>query len=174
MKEVKKLFKELLPYIIVVVLVILVKAFIIMPVQVSGNSMYPTLHNKDIMLLEKVSVKFSDIKRGDIIVARHEKTKIIKRVIGLPGDNLYVKDNTLYINDKKYEEDYLMDGLITDDFTLLGTANVVKIPKGKYFVMGDNREDSLDSRIFGLVDQNNIEGKAFFTIYPFNRFGTKE
>ena len=101
-------------------------------------------------------------------------TLIIKRIIGLPGDNIEYRDNKLYINDKYYKEDYLDGDTITSDFTLNNIITSKAIPDDYYFVLGDNREESKDSRLVGLIHQNQIEGKAKLTLFPFARFGNKK
>ena len=136
--------------------------------------MKDTLKDGDIMILDKVTYKFSDIKRFDIVVVKYEGDLIIKRVIGLPGDKVELINNKLYINDKLYEEKYLATGTETSNFTIKDINNTEKIPKGYYLVLGDNREESKDSRTFGLVKKGNIKGKARITIFPFSRFGVKK
>lgn len=169
-----KFIKDIFPYIAVIVVVLFVKQYIISPIQVNGKSMNDTLHNGDIMILDKLQYKRNGVKRFDIVVIRSHGTRIIKRVIGLPGDVVEVRDNALYINNKKYNESYLDKDTVTEDFTLETLLDSEKVPENKYFVMGDNREDSLDSRIIGFIDKDDIEGIATFTIFPFNRIGTKK
>lgn len=164
----KKFVKEIYPYIIIVIVVLLIKKFVIAPIRVIGPSMKDTLLDGDIMLLDKVTYRFSDIKRFDIVVIKYDNDLIIKRVIGLPGDEIEYEDNKLYINGKYYSEDYLSTGTTTPAFK---TSSVV--PKGSYFVLGDNRKVSKDSREIGFVSKKNIEGKATFTFFPFSRFGSK-
>ena len=166
--------KEIIPYVIIVLVVLFVKNYIIAPVQVNGDSMYSTLHNGDIMILNRLEYKRNGVDRFDIVVINTGKTHIIKRVIGLPGDKIEVNDNVLYINDEKVEEKYLDEGTITSDFSLKKLFKIDKIPKDYYFVLGDNRDESMDSRIIGLISADDIEGIASFTIFPFNRFGSKE
>lgn len=167
----KRFCKEILPYILIVVIVLLIKEFLIAPVKVNGLSMYTTLHDGDVMLLNKIVYKFNPIKRGDIVVASWKDEYIIKRVIGLPGDTVEFKNNSLYINGKKIKENYTRGK--TEDFniTLLGSK---KVPKGYYVILGDNREDSVDSRIFGFMKKENILGRCKVTIFPFNRIGIKK
>ncbi len=165
----KKFIKEIYPYLIVLVIVILVKQFIVSPIQVNGDSMYDTLRNNDIMILNKLAYKFNDIERFDIVVIKYEGRHLIKRVIGLPGDKIRIEDNKLYINDEYVEEPYLSSSTITENYEL---PNI--IPTDYYFVLGDNRSVSLDSRNLGLFSKNQIEGKASLTIFPFGRFGFKE
>lgn len=168
-----KYLKEIYQYIIIVIVVLLIKKFIIAPVRVVGPSMKDTLLDGDIMLLDKISYKFNDIKRFDIVVIKYDNELIIKRVIGIPGDTIEYRDNKLYINDKYYEEKYLATGTQTESFDLEGLTSKQKVPNNYYFVLGDNREESKDSRIIGLINKKSIEGKAKFTLYPFNRIGNK-
>lgn len=168
METFKKIVKEYGGYVLVIIIILLIKNFLVSPILVSGDSMDSTLLDGDMMLLNKLVYRTSDIERFDIVVVDHGDSFIIKRVIGLPGDKVKCINNTLYINDKIYVEEYLDEGTITTDF------EIEEIPKGYYFVLGDNREVSLDSRRIGLIKEENIEGKATFTIFPFNRWGTKE
>ena len=159
--------KEILGYVIVIIVVILVKQFIITPIRVNQSSMNNTLYDKDIMILDKISYRFSDIKRFDIVVIKKDKEYLIKRVIGLPGETVEYKDNKLYINGEVVEENF--NHKDTDDYIL-----DKEIPEGYYFVVGDNRPDSLDSRYIGLINKKDILGKTNLVLYPFNHFGTKK
>ncbi len=163
----KEKVKNLLGYVIVIVVVLLIKFFIVTPVRVNQTSMNNTLYDKDIMLLDKISYRFKDIERFDIVVIKKDKEYLIKRVIGLPLENVEYKDNKLYINDKIVEENFLHKD--TSDYKLEEV-----IPDGYYFVVGDNRPESLDSRYFGLIKKNEILGKTNLVIFPFNRFGIKK
>lgn len=159
----KKIMKELLPYFVIVLLVVFIRIYIITPVIVVGDSMIPTLKEKQILLLNKIDYKFNDIERYDIIVIRVGNSEIIKRVIGLPGENIEYKNNVLYINGKEIDNKY---NFKTDDFTLKSICNCDKIPKDKYLVLGDNRVVSADSRIIGLIDKKDIEGSTKLSIWP--------
>ncbi len=163
-----KLIKEIIPYLIVIVLVVLIRVFIITPVRVDGASMNPTLINNEVILLKKYDKK---IKRFDIIVLKYEDDKLVKRVIGLPGDHIKYVDNQLFVNDKLVKEDFLTMETNDFDLELLGYET---IPEGYYFVMGDNRTNSTDSRVIGLISKDQIIGKTSFAIFPFNRFGKVE
>lgn len=165
MNQLLKLLKELLPYIIIIIVVIIIRTFIFTPVVVNGPSMMNTLHNGDVMILDKIGMKIGGIKRFDIVVIQTGKTKIIKRVIGMPGETISYHDNKLYINGKEVSDNHSNE--ITYDF------EEVKIPDGEYYVLGDNRTDSVDSRILGTIHKNEILGHATFIIYPFNRFGSR-
>lgn len=145
------------------------------PFTVSGDSMYPTLHNGDRMVLSKVG----DIHRFDVVIlkAPDENVEYIKRVIGIPGDTIEMKSGVLYINGKKVDQPFIntealaKQTVFMDDFTLESLSGESKVPEGKYFVLGDNRGVSKDSRMIGFIDRSAIEGKAVFTIWPFGRIG---
>ncbi len=165
----KEIIKIIYPYVIIIVVVLLIKNFIVAPIQVNGDSMYDTLYDKDIMILNKIGYRFSSIKRFDIVVIDYNNRLLIKRVIGLPGETVKIKDNNLYINDELVEQPFLDSSVVTGDYQL-----EEKIPDGYYFVMGDNRKVSLDSRTLGLFSREKIQGKASLTIFPFSRFGIKK
>lgn len=163
--------REWSTYFIIIVLVIIVRTYIITPVKVNGISMNNTLHDGEIMLLNKTKYWFNDIKRFDIVIINHNGNKLIKRVIGLPNETLEYKDNILYINGKEIEEDF--QKAETKDFNITDLG-YEKIPKDCYFVIGDNRNDSSDSRIMGCINKKNILGNANLVIYPLNDFGIKK
>lgn len=164
----KKVYKEILPYIFIIIGVVLVRSFIVTPVRVDGASMMPTLKNNDILLLNKMDRSY---QRFDIVVIEYNNTRLVKRIIGLPGDMIEYKNNKLYVNGKYVKEEFL--SAQTDDFTIryLGEN---KVPKDCYFVMGDNRENSMDSRMIGFIPKKQILGVTNFTLFPFQKFGTIE
>ena len=145
------------------------------PFTVSGASMYPTLHNNDRMFMSKLG----DINRFDVVVlqAPDQDKEYIKRVIGMPGDTIEIKEGKLYINGKVVEQPFINTEILVnktvyiDDFNLEALTGETTVPEGKYFVMGDNRGVSRDSRLIGFIDRSAIEGKAVFTIWPLNRIG---
>ena len=162
----KNIIKEIFSYIVIILAVILFRTFLYSPIRVTGDSMIPTLYDGDIMILNKIGYRINGLNRFDIVVVKYQNEKIIKRVIGLPGDYVVYKDDILYINDKKVEETYKRD--ITNDFSLESLGYEV-IPEGKYLVLGDNRGISKDSRIIGLVDKDDIQGYTNLIIFPFNK-----
>lgn len=164
-KSIKVIFKELLPYVLIVIVVLFIKMYIVSPIRVNGESMYSTLHDGDIMLLDEASYRFSDIERFDIVVIKYNDEYLIKRVIGLPGEIVSCKDNTIYIDGKKVKENF--KHAKTSDF------DDVKISDDEYFVLGDNRVNSIDSRMIGNIKKDLIKGKSSFTLFPFSRFGKK-
>ena len=130
--------------------------------------MVPTLLDGDIMILDKIGYRINGLKRFDIVVIKNNNEKIIKRVIGLPGDYIEYKDNILYVNGKEIKEEYKRD--ITNNFSLKDLG-YEKIPENKYLVLGDNRSISKDSRIIGLIDKEDIEGYTGIIVFPFKRIG---
>ncbi|MCM1371314.1 MAG: signal peptidase I [Clostridium sp.] len=160
-----KVLKELIPYFIIILIVVLIRSFIITPVRVSGDSMYPTLKDKDIVILKKFD---KSIERFNIVVFNYEGKKLIKRVIGLPGEHIKYVNGNLYINNEKIDDMDLIPE--TSDFYLQSLGYDV-IPDNYYFVMGDNRGISQDSRVIGLISKKDITGVGVFRIYPFNKIG---
>lgn len=167
----KRVLKELYPYAIIIVVVVLFRLFIATPVRVNGGSMESTLYDGDILILNKLNTNY---KRFDVVVINKKvngvKTKLVKRIIGLPGENIEYKDNVLYIND-----DILEDVSIsrTSNFTLSDLYDIEKIPEDTYFVMGDNRNNSSDSRDYrvGLIKKSEIIGTTKIRLFPFNKIG---
>ena len=157
-----KIIKEILPYVLIIIAVILIRTFIITPVRVDGASMDQTLEDGQILLLYKLS----NIDYGDIVVLDEEKEGeiIIKRIIGMPGDTVSIRDNTIYVNGEEVEEDYAYGE--TSDY------EEITLDDDKYFILGDNRPISKDSRYFGPVKEDEIIGKVIFRLWPFNKFGT--
>ena len=159
----KKFIKELIPYIIIILVVVLIRSYIVTPVIVVGDSMVPTLEDNQVLLLNKIDYRFNEIERYDIVVIKVGKSEIIKRVIGLPGENIEYRNNTLYINGHEETTEYNFD---TEDFNLKSICNCDKIPQDKYLVLGDNRLVSSDSRIIGLIDKEDILGSTKISLWP--------
>lgn len=165
--EKKITIKELIPYAVIILVVFIIRTFIITPVIVVGDSMVPTLENKQLLLLNKINYRLNEIQRYDVVVINLEKQdEIIKRVIGLPGETIEYRNNTLYINGHEVESEYDFD---TDDFTLKSICNCDKIPDNKYLVLGDNRKVSADSRIIGLIDKKDIKGNVNISLWPMKK-----
>ena len=158
--------KEIIPYIIILVVIILVRSFIVTPIRVNGDSMNNTLKNGDYMILKKY--KKNDLKRFDIVVADYKddttEEKLIKRVIGLPGETVEYKDNKLYINNKYVKSTYQTGK--TENFRDY-------CDKNEYFIMGDNRGNSFDSRSFGCIKKDKINGTTNFVLFPFGKWKVK-
>lgn len=157
-----KIIKEILPYVLIIIAVILIRTFIITPVRVDGASMDKTLENGQILLLYKLG----NVKRYDIVILDEEIEDeiIIKRIIGMPNDTVEIKNGVLYINDEEIEEEYAYGQ--TDDY------DKITLKDDEYFILGDNRPISKDSRYFGPVKEDEIIGKIIFRLWPINKFGT--
>ncbi len=167
---IKEFFKDTFKYIILIIVILVMAIYVVGLQQVVGPSMSPTLKSNDILILDKISYKFKDIKRGDIVSLYYADTKyLIKRIIGLPGEYIEFKNNILYIDGNIVEENYLND-VITYDFSITNLG-YDKIPEDYYLVLGDNREDSLDSRDpkVGLIKKSDIIGKVRLRVWPLNK-----
>lgn len=171
-KDIIKVVKEITSYVLIILVVLLIKKYIFTPIRVNGESMYPTLKHNDIMILNEIGYYINGLDRFDIVVVDTNGEKIIKRVIGLPGDKVEYKDNKLFINDEEIKEDF--NHADTLDFSVNKDLGYEIIPDDYYFVVGDNRINSIDSRMIGLVSEKQILGKTKFVVYPFNRFGNIE
>lgn len=167
--SIRELLKDSLKLILIVFVILFLMIYIVSVTQVVGSSMSPTLSDGEVLILNKFNYRIFDVKRGDIISLDYEDTKyLIKRIIGLPGETVEIKNNQLYINNTLYEEDYLPDDLVYPDFSLNDLGYSV-IPDDMYLVLGDNREDSLDSREIGLIKKEEINGKIIFRLWPINK-----
>ncbi len=159
-------------------LAFIIRTFLFAPIVVEGPSMLPTLHNGDQMMVNKIIYNLKDPKRFDIVVFHASSEKdFIKRVIGLPGDHVEVRNNILYINGKEIEQNFLngqanktQAKVYTNNFTLEDLpGSYRKIPEDYVLVLGDNRENSMDSRSLGLIPMDQIVGKTNFIYWPFER-----
>lgn len=154
--------KTLLEYIQVILISVVTSFIILYFVQISrvvGISMEPTYHEGNIVLVDKVFYKQSEPEHNDIVVVKYGNEQIIKRVVAVSGDKLELKDNELYLNGELLEENYINEKMENNDFSY-------EIPEGKIFVMGDNRNHSIDSRIIGYIDfEDDVVGKVFLKVF---------
>ncbi len=180
-QEKKPLKRRVLDFVVTivigVVLAVLLTQFVIQRNTVIGSSMIPTLEDQDEVFVEKISRLFENgLKRGNIVTAdTDEKTSngnemiIIKRVIGLPGERVTIKNGNVYINDALLDEPYLAEGVRTAPH--LEKYADVTLQKDQYYLLGDNRTNSRDSRDIGPVSRDEIAGKLILRFYPFSKFG---
>ena len=176
----RRVFNFVLTIIICFVIAFLITRFVIRRNTVKGTSMVPTLYHRDEIFVEKISRLFAGgLKRYDIVTADTDRKAsdgeemiIIKRVIGLPGERVRIENGHVYINDRQLEEPYLPESVRTyphnPDY-----ANVL-LGEDEYYLLGDNRENSQDSRDIGAVSRGDIEGKLLIRFYPFSRFGVPD
>nr|WP_321303392.1 signal peptidase I [uncultured Trichococcus sp.] len=158
------------------VLFIVIRTYLFYPFQVVGDSMVPTLESGDRLILNKLT----DVDRFDIVVfpaPDGTEEEYVKRVIGLPGDEITYFQDELYINGEKVAEHYLealkegSNQVLTGDFTLFSLTGEMTVPEDMYFVLGDNRSVSKDSRVFGFIPAAEIEGTADLRLWPLNKIG---
>lgn len=142
------------------------------PHKVDGNSMYPTFHNKEFILTDKISYRFGDPQRGDVVVFHAPEpytSDFIKRIVGLPGETVMIRGGSVYINGQVLTERYLPIELRTEEKATLREGVPYVIPEGRYMVFGDNRNFSSDSREWGAITKKSIVGKAWVTYWPLDK-----
>lgn len=166
--------KELIRDIVIALVIVIAITLVIKPTIVKENSMQPTLYANNYLLVNKQAYRFGEEKRGDIIVFQSElededgnQKLLIKRIIGLAGDIISIKDGKVFLNGEELKEDYIKEEETPGDI------KDYKVPEGQLFVMGDNRRVSIDSRdpAVGCVKEDTVMGKAFVRLYPFSEIG---
>ena len=160
----KKIWYSIKDYVYIVLIVVLIRTFLVTPAAVSGSSMESTLNNHDLVIINKLVYRIKPIERFDIVVVnnKEDNDRIIKRVIGLPNETIEYKDNKLYINGELIETKLSFKD--TNDFK-------VETKDDEYFVLGDNRPVSKDSRILGSFSKKDIVGRVGIRFYPFDKVG---
>lgn len=149
---------------------VVIYAFLFRPFQVNGQSMYPNYHNGEYILTNLISLRLSKLERGDVVVFQapvDREKDFIKRIIGLPGDTVMLDSGSVFVNGNKLDEGtYLASSVKTFGGAFLADKQSVKVPEDNYFVLGDNRSFSSDSREWGFVPREKIIGKSFFVYWP--------
>ena len=156
---------------------VVIYAFLFRPYQVNGLSMYPNFENGEYVLTNLTIKRFGEFKKGDVIVFHSpvEKNKdFIKRIIATEGDTISVNEGNYYLNGKLLKEDYLPPNYVTNGGSFLPEGTQVRVPEEQFFVSGDNRSNSSDSREWGFVSKDEIIGKSFFVYWPLNRLRVVE
>jgi len=176
---IKRLGDFFLDIIEVIVFAIAIFLFIylllVQPHKIKGDSMQPNYPNGEYLLTDKVTYRFKNPQRGDVIVFEAPGTngdEYIKRIIGLPGEKIKIFQEKVYINGNPLKEDYLNQSIRTDPGSFLKDSLEVVIPPNNFIALGDNRNASSDSRAWGFVPKENIRGRAWFIYWPINSIGT--
>jgi signal peptidase I len=158
---------------------VLLYLFVAQPNQVKGSSMYPNFKDGEYLLTDKLSYQIGQPQRGDVVIFKAppsepcaaDECEYIKRVIGLPGDKVMIKDGQVYLNDKLLDQSFLPNGVMTGPEDSMQDGVAVVVPSGQYLCFGDNRPNSRDGRAFGTIDRKAIIGKAFFKYWPIGSIG---
>ncbi len=168
-------FLDILQVVIFAGAIFLVLYLLVMqPHKIKGASMEPNFHDGEYLLTDKITYRFNSPQRGDVIIFRapgDSGDDFIKRIIGLPGETVSVKNGRVYVNDNPLDEKYLPDDLITSPGNFLVEDRPQVVPQGRFFVLGDNRNHSQDSRNFGFIERSSIVGRAWFLYWPIPNIG---
>jgi len=172
-KQKKESFWDLVKFAFLALLIVVpVRAFIAQPFIVSGSSMVPTFENSDYLIVDEISYRLNEPERGDVVVfkwPRDTSKYFIKRIIGLPGETVKIKGNTVTIKNESHPDGFTL----TEPYVENKSDNTLEVtlPEDQYFVMGDNRSGSSDSRAWGNLPKNLLVGKAFLRLFPVNHIG---
>ena len=174
-KRLGAFFLDILEVIVFAVAIFLfLYLLVLQPHKIKGASMEPNFPNGEYLLTDKVTYRFGEPKRGDVIVFKAPTgngDEYIKRIIGLPGETITVRNGKVYINGKELREIYIPDISPTYGSNFLEENEVFTVPAGNYFVLGDNRPHSSDSRAFGPITKDKITGRAWVIYWPFKNAG---
>jgi len=168
-------FLDILEVIVFAIAIFLfVYLLILQPHKIKGSSMDPNFEDGEFLLTEKISYRFREPQRGEVIVFKApgpKKDEFIKRIIGLPGEKISIKEGKVFINGRLLRESYIKDEVITSGGSFLEEGLEILVPKDHYFVLGDNRIASSDSRSWGFVSKEAITGKAWLIYWPPSKVG---
>lgn len=159
---------------ILLIIGLLFRSFILQPFLVEGQSMEPNFHDGQFLLVDRINYKLRPPQRGEVIIFRYPKNTnedYIKRIIGLPGENVQIENGKVLINNQLLDESYLPRGTKTNVSSSISNNLNITLGPEEYFVLGDNRNNSSDSREWGTVPKQNIIGRAWFSVYPLADFG---
>lgn len=178
-KRLGAFFLDILQVLVFAVSIFLfVYLLLVQPHKIKGNSMDPNFHDGEFLLTDKVTYRFGEPKRGDVVVFEappytdNEKQEFIKRIIALPGDTVRIENSKVYVNGKPLnEDDYLDQSVVTSPGAFSLEGREVTVPEGQYYMMGDNRPHSFDSRSFGFIQKDKITGRAWLLYWPINDIG---
>lgn len=175
LKKLGAFFLDILEVVVFAIAIFLfIYLLVLQPHKIKGDSMQPNYPDGEFLLTDKLSYRFGQPERGDVIVFEApgvEGEEYIKRIIGLPGEKVMVKGSRVYINGKILEEPYLSQSLETSSGIFSTEGKEVVVPQGSYYVLGDNRPASSDSRTWGFVTKQKINGKAWVIYWPPEKVG---
>lgn len=159
---------------IALVIIVPVRYFLIQPFYVKGTSMEPSFHNYEYLIIDELSYRFHTPQRGEVVVFRYPRDPqehFIKRVIGLPGESVEIKNNHVYIYNTQHPDGFVLNETYLDanEVTVANNENKVTLKDNEYFVLGDNRDASQDSRFFGAVDKSFITGRVWLRGLPLSK-----
>lgn len=168
----KNEFLELVRFTIVTLLIVIpIRIFIAQPFIVNGESMTPTFNNGDYLIIDEISYRTSEPERGEVVVFKFENDRfLIKRIIGLPGEHITINGDRITITETSGDSIELEEQYVNEGFSSYGTWT---LGEDEYFVLGDNRNASSDSRTWGILHRENIVGKTFLRLFPFSGIGLK-
>lgn len=153
--------------------VLLSYIFVGLLLEVSGDSMFPTFHDKEQLVAEKLTLEYKEPQRGEVVIFEHPTQAgalIIKRIVGMPGETISLENGQVYINGNLLNEPYLAAGTKTEGNLVIKENLEFNIPSNHYVVLGDNRAKSLDSRYWGTVDRYKIKARGLFVYFPLKNF----
>ncbi|MCW1949538.1 MAG: signal peptidase I [Candidatus Shapirobacteria bacterium] len=175
-----KFFLEFIQSIVLALSVfVLFYLFVAQPNEVKGSSMFPTFKNGEYLLTEKISYQFNNPQRGDVVIFKappsepcaEDECEYIKRVIGLPGDRVMVKEGDVFVNGEMIDQSFLPEKVYTSEGEYMAEGEEKEVPEGEYLCFGDNRPNSRDGREFGPINRDLIIGKAFLRYWPIGSIG---
>lgn len=157
------------------IIIIPFRLFIAEPFVVSGSSMAPNFHNKDYLIIDRISYRRSEPQRGDVVVIKYPKDNrqyFIKRIIGLPGETLELKNGEVFIVSKEQPKGFIIqESYLLKNTQTLGKPGPITLGSGEYYVFGDNRTASSDSRVWGILPEKNIVGRVWLRVFPLGGLG---
>ncbi len=167
------LFKEIIKTVVIIAIIVVpIRTFVAQPFVVHGSSMYPTLHSGEYLIVDQISYKFREPERGDIIILRYPKNPkvfFVKRIIGLPNETISIKEGLVEIIDKDGKQFEIDENYVSDEKKLKENMSSLKLGAEEYFVMGDNRTESSDSRSWGTLERKMVVGRPVMRLLPISK-----
>ncbi|MFC1687065.1 signal peptidase I [Patescibacteria group bacterium] len=167
------LFEVAKTVIIATAIVLVVRYFLIQPFYVKGASMEPNFYDHEYLVIDELSYRFREPDRGEVVVMRFPRDRaqfFIKRIIGLPGETIDINNNTITLSGGSLVGEIILQEPYLDDEVKTSGSHHMTLGPDEYFLLGDNRNASLDSRVFGVVEESDIIGRTWIRVWPFHRF----